>query len=94
VFIPVAYHLLLLRSIARNEGDAPASLVLTRLQLQVLTAGARKPLPENPTARDAMLAIAALGGHLMRDQSTGCVVNLLAIRSDLGRPGEILQPRS
>ena len=74
VFVPVAYHLLLLRSIARNEPDTPASLVLTRLQLQVLTAGARKPLPENPTAKDAMLAIAALGGHLKRNGQPGWIV--------------------
>ncbi len=74
VFVPVAYHLLLLRSISRNEPDAPASLVLTSLQLQVLIAGARKPLPDKPTAKDALLAIATLGGHLNRNGQPGWIV--------------------
>ncbi|WP_437628211.1 hypothetical protein [Sorangium sp. So ce1151] len=45
--------------------------MLTPTQLEVLRAFARKPLPENATARDAFPAIAALGGHLRRNSEPG-----------------------
>ena len=64
VFAPLAYHILLLRSEARAKPDAPASTVATNDQLQVLRGLGRRKLPEHPTARDVLLAIAALGGHI------------------------------
>lgn len=71
LFAPIAWHLLLLRSEAREQPEQPASTVLAPVQLKVLRAFARKPLPENPTVRDAYLAIAALGGHLARNGEPG-----------------------
>lgn len=71
LFAPIAWQLLLLRSEARRAPEQPASAVLTPTQLDVLRAFARKPLPDNPTARDALLAIAALGGHLRRNGEPG-----------------------
>ncbi|WP_437608127.1 transposase [Sorangium sp. So ce834] len=71
LFAPIAWHPLLLRSEARRAPEQPASAVLTPTQLEVLRAFARKPLPENTTARDAFLAIAALGGHLRRNGEPG-----------------------
>lgn len=74
VFLPIAYHLLLLRSLARRSEAVPAHLALTRVQLQVLAAAVESPLPEKPTATDALLAIARLGGHLKRNGDPGWIV--------------------
>lgn len=77
VFVPIAWRLLALRTISRDAA-APATRVLTPLQLRCL-AGAlkqrrRPPLPENPTARDAMLGIAGLGGHIKNNGDPGWIV--------------------
>jgi len=64
VFAPIACHLLALRSTARLSPDEPAQSVLTDDQLDVLRAMGRRPLPPSPSARDAFLAVAALGGHI------------------------------
>jgi len=74
IFAPVAWRLLLLRHLARNGAKAPATAALTTKQLQVLMAVAKKPLPARPTVRDAMLAIAALGGHLKNNGDPGWLV--------------------
>jgi hypothetical protein len=71
VFIPLAWQLLVLRTIARAEESVPASDVLAESQIQVLVATSRKALPSNPTAHDALLAIAALGGHLKSNGAPG-----------------------
>jgi hypothetical protein len=64
VFAPLAYQVLLLRTVARDEPNAPAALVVGDDQIDVLRALGRVPLPPEPTARDALLAVAALGGHI------------------------------
>jgi hypothetical protein len=64
VFAPLAYHVLLLRTQARAHPDAPATTVVSAVQIDVLRACGRRKLPTNPSARDALLAIAALGGHI------------------------------
>lgn len=71
---PVAWRLLLLRHLGRQKRVTPASNALTPKQLEVLRAVARKPLPARPTAREAMLAIAALGGHLVSNGDPGWLV--------------------
>jgi hypothetical protein len=74
IFAPVAWRLLLLRHLARSDKRAPASSALTLQQLEVLTAVAKKPLPRRPSARDAMLAVATLGGHLKSNGDPGWLV--------------------
>jgi len=74
IFAPVAWRMLLLRHLARDDAKAPATAALTAKQLQVLKAVAKKPLPARPTARDAMLAIAALGGHIKSNGDPGWLV--------------------
>jgi hypothetical protein len=74
IFAPVAWRLLLLRYLARSEAGAPASVALTPTQLEVLRAVAKKPLPRKPTARDALLAVATLGGHLKNNGDPGWLV--------------------
>lgn len=74
ILAPVAWRLLLLRHLARSEKKAPASAALTAKQMEVLRAVAKRPLPSRPSARDAMLAIAALGGHLTSNGDPGWIV--------------------
>lgn len=64
VLAPIAYHALRVRTVARATPDAPASSVATDDELDVLKLLGRRPLPEKPRARDVLLAIAALGGHI------------------------------
>jgi hypothetical protein len=64
VFAPLAYHVLRLRTQARATPEAPAHVVVSEDQLAVLRVLGRRDLPERPNARDALLAVAALGGHI------------------------------
>lgn len=70
-FVPIAWRLLLLRHTSRHAPEQPAQTVLTESQLAVLTRLKRARLPRRPTARDAMLAIARLGGHLRSNGEPG-----------------------
>jgi hypothetical protein len=71
LYVPIAWQLLCLRSDARRQPDAPAAAILTPTQVRVLRHFRPKSLPENPTARDVLLAVAALGGHLKRNGEPG-----------------------
>jgi hypothetical protein len=64
LFLPIAVHLLLLRSCARDTPDAPATEVFTPLQLTVLRHLSHRKLPNNPTASQALWSLAGLGGHI------------------------------
>jgi hypothetical protein len=74
VLAPVAWRLLLLRHLGRHAPKRPARDVLTPSQLEVLQAVAKRPMPKQPTVRDAMLAVAGLGGHLPRNGDPGWLV--------------------
>jgi hypothetical protein len=74
IFAPVAWRLLLLRHLARTNQNAPATAALTPHQLEVLRAVARTPLAKRATAREAMLAVASLGGHLKSNGDPGWLV--------------------
>lgn len=71
IFLPITCHMLWLRSRAQHAPTAPATEVLTLTQIQVLRAFARRKIPQNPTARDVLLAIAGLGGHLKNNGEPG-----------------------
>jgi hypothetical protein len=61
---PVACELLRVRSRARQKG-VPASEVLRQSQLDCLRAHPKaRPMPNNPTAEEALAVIAGLGGHI------------------------------
>jgi hypothetical protein len=64
LFVPIAVHLLWIRSCARDTPDAPASDVFTSLQLTVLRHRSHRPMPENPTAKEALWVLAGIGGHI------------------------------
>lgn len=74
ILAPVAWRLLLLRHLARAEPTAPASTALTAKQLEVLRAVSKKPLRARLDAREAMLAVAALGGHIKSNGDPGWLV--------------------
>jgi len=74
IYASVAWRLLLIRWMDRNQPEAPASTVLSSSQLSVLRAvraKAGKPVPANPTAHDVLLAVAGLGAHLKRNGAPG-----------------------
>jgi hypothetical protein len=64
IFIPIAWHLLRLRAVAREEPTAPPQVVLTPTQIEVLRRAAKDPLPKKLTAQAVLMAVARLGGHL------------------------------
>jgi len=70
VFIPIAFRLLLARSIARDAPKAPARCILDEVQLRLLVHKlALDATPE--TAEEACYALARLGGHLKRNGAPG-----------------------
>jgi hypothetical protein len=79
MFSVIAWRLLLLRHTARTSPDAPALAVLTSQQVRVLKKlavmeGPNVPkvvMPAEPTANDALLAVAQLGGHLKSNGPPG-----------------------
>ena len=69
LYAPLACRLLALRHESRAEMVATS---LTARQIKVLRAmRPRRPLPEQPTARDLMLAVAGLGGHIKHSGEPG-----------------------
>lgn len=74
IFAPVAWRLLLLRHLARTDSKASATAALTSKQIEVLRAVAKKPMRRSPTVREAMMAIAGLGGHLKSNGDPGWLV--------------------
>jgi len=64
LFLPIAVHLLWLRTCARDTPDAPATDAFTPLQLEVLKHTSYRKLPPSPTVLQAMWSLAGLGGHL------------------------------
>jgi hypothetical protein len=73
LFLPIAWALMQLRGALRNDPGAPASALFPETHLAMLGVLARKPLSANPSVRDAVLAIAALGGHLRRNGDPGWI---------------------
>lgn len=67
----VAYALLLMRALTRTNAPEPAASILSPQQLRILRACTREPLPSEMTVRDALLAVAALGGHLKNNGDPG-----------------------
>ena len=78
LFVPVAWRLLMLRTLSQDSTQQPATSVLTPVQLRCLAGALRKlkrpPLPEQPTVRDAMLGVAGLGGHIKNNGDPGWIV--------------------
>lgn len=77
LFVPIAWHLLLLRHLGRSSPTHDANAVFDAEQLLLLHAlleQRRFAFPERPSIRDALLAIAALGGHIRNNGEPGWLV--------------------
>ena len=74
LFIPIAWRLMRLRTLARDQDTAPATSALTVTQVEVLVATSRKKLPPQPTVREALMALAALGGHIKNNGEPGWLI--------------------
>ena len=74
IFTPIAWQLLVLRQLSRDASDTPAAAVLSPLKLRVLKGHERTKLGDGATVREAMLAIAALGGHIKNNGDPGWIV--------------------
>lgn len=72
--VPIACELLWLRSRARSNVQAPAAEVMTAQQIKILRLMGSRPVPQNPTVRDALFALAGLGGHHRRNGEPGWLV--------------------
>lgn len=98
IFAPIAWQLLTLRTLARSASNTPATMVLTPDQLQLLrVSSVRIKLPLVPTVREAMLAIAGLGGHLRRNGEPGWLTLARGFREllvmEAGWQAQKLEPR-
>jgi hypothetical protein len=77
LFVPMAWHLLALRELSRSSQSVPAQHVFDDEQvhlLRVLLEQRAYELPEEPSVRQAMLGIAALGGHIRNNGDPGWMV--------------------
>jgi hypothetical protein len=70
LFSAVAWRMLLARAISRAYASARATSVLSKVELHLLTHRLKLPKPPS-TARDALFAVARLGGHLKRNGDPG-----------------------
>jgi hypothetical protein len=78
VSLPIAWLLLRLRNLARDDPHRPAKGMLSPLMLSCLRAlyqqNHRKSLPDEPTCHQLLWAIAALGGHIKNNGEPGLLV--------------------
>jgi hypothetical protein len=78
VSLPIAWLLLRLRNLSRDEPDRPAHGLLSPLMLHCLRVmhlkSQRRPVPDDPTHKELVWAIAALGGHIKNNGEPGFAV--------------------
>jgi hypothetical protein len=77
IFVPMAWRLLALRHLSRTIPVRPVGDLLTRTQLLLLRrllTSRRFHLRERPTIQEAMLGVAALGGHIKNNGAPGWLV--------------------
>jgi hypothetical protein len=71
LFLPIAWQLLLLKSISRVSPQILLRRVLDPNLIRLLTVVSPLALPRTPTALEGFWAIAAMGGHLRRNGEPG-----------------------
>jgi hypothetical protein len=70
----VAWRALLLRHESRRDPNRDANVALSRIELAVLRATGPLKLAARPTVNEALLAVAALGGHIKGNGPPGWLV--------------------
>jgi len=68
---PIAWKILLLRSVERDAANVPVADVVSATQIEVLREFSPRPLGPRVTTAAVMRAIAALGGHLSSNGRPG-----------------------
>jgi Transposase DNA-binding/Transposase DDE domain len=71
IFLPIAWTLLRMRSLATKAPKAPARAILTEVQLEVLPHLLERDLPAQLNAEQALQFVAQAGGHLRRNGRPG-----------------------
>lgn len=72
IYLPVAWSLLRLRYLSGvSSADTPAKEMLNQTQIAVLRAMAPVQVSPEPSLREALLAVAALGGHIPNNGEPG-----------------------
>ena len=71
ILAPIAWALLRLRHLSRQKPDAPAAAVITHRQTKILRRMPATKEMKLDTVRDALLAVARLGGHLKHNGDPG-----------------------
>ena len=74
LFLPIAWGLLRLRTLARDYPDLPATSALEPLEITVLQRMKLVPSTAAPTLRQALLGVAKLGGSLKHNGEPGWLV--------------------
>ena len=78
LFSVIAWRLLVLRAVDRSQPDAPATLAFEQHQLQLINEHrkmrGRPLLRAHPTVREAVAALAEIGGHLKHNGPPGWLV--------------------
>lgn len=74
LFLPIAWGLLRLRSLARDYPDLPATSALESIHVTVLQRVKLIASHVAPTLREALLAVAKLGGSLKQNGEPGWIV--------------------
>jgi hypothetical protein len=84
LFVPIAYCILLLRSLERIDSEAKATKLFSRIELEILAnAPSNKELPPPRTMHEALLHIVRLGGHIRNNDPQVCRPWLGATKSSL-----------
>ena len=89
----IAWHMLLLRTVARDAPNVPASAVVTSAQLAVLIAIAATPknpwsvkLTANADAAAILYAVARMGGHIKNNGPPGWLTLARGLHALVLRP--------
>jgi|GraSoi013_1_40cm_1032412.scaffolds.fasta_scaffold43185_2 hypothetical protein len=76
VFAPIAWRLLAMRTLSRIEKPPSAATLFDEddlLVVRLLASKRKHQMPTDPTVRDVMLALAAIGGHLKQNGDPGWI---------------------
>jgi len=74
VSLPIAVEVLALRAASRADSAAPATNVMSPVRLEVLRKMGSRKLSQSPTVREALFAVAAMGGHMKFNGDPGWLV--------------------
>lgn len=74
ILAPIAWQLLALRHLSRTNEDVPATALLSPIKLKILAAHKDTRHMPCATIREAMLAVARLGGHIRNNGDPGWIV--------------------